>query len=42
MMHGRLVLALLRARFRARVGLGLHDGLMQACLGRAQEMQRGC
>ena len=38
---GATMQALLRTRFRARMGLGLHDGLMQAYLRRAQELQRG-
>ena len=33
--------ALLRTRFRARMGMGLHGGLMQAYLRRAQDLQRG-
>ena len=38
---GATMQALLRTRFRARMGLGLHDNLMQAYLRRAQELQRG-
>lgn len=38
---GATMQAMLRTRFRARMGLGLHDGLMQAYLRRAQELRRG-
>ena len=39
--EGTKTQAQLRTRFRARLGLGLHGGLLEAYLRRAQDLQRG-